>query len=244
MLNKRLATTLAVAVGAASLSSIAQASVWPYEGEALSTEITHTITDTDTSVSGFRVSFSNLSQNIGGWLWGISGEYVNVDTSVSSDWGYEIGGELGYRYANVLKGVDFDLIAGISSANETYEVRGYEIPGVAYVFSPSGDPEVVEVETTWATLGVGFYAQATRTTDMWFRIGVQEALDAQATLETSGYLYGKDLDKSELRTQFASLSFRFLNRARFPVLASIEGSRTSPYGEREESLTLSLGLEF
>jgi hypothetical protein len=221
---------------AASSSALAGPGKWPYDGESGHVGLSYTDKGSDITAVGVRGGYGNMTQSLGGWIWDATASYITVDSTTDSDWGYALNGEVGYRFANVVRGVDLDVLAGISVNNETVELDG-----------SNGFPSTAKYETTWAKLGVGLYAQATPTTDIRFEMGLKEALDASienAIERTNGVGYRDKTDKGELRTSYAGLSARFLNQARFPILASLVASQSSPYGISNNALMLTVGLEF
>lgn len=233
------ALSLSAVAMAASASALAGAGKWPYDGASGHASLTYTDKGSDITAVGFQGGYGNLSQNLGGWIWDASASYVTVDSARDSDWGYALSGDIGYRFANVVRGVDLDLLGGITMESETVEIDGSDVPLMP--------PSTAKYETTWAKLGVGFFAQATPTTDIRFEMGLKEALDASVEISmyrSAGVGYRDNLDKGELRTTYAGLSARFLNQARFPILASLVASQSSPYGISNNAWMLTVGLEF
>ncbi len=232
----KLLTVISLSAFSAAGAGNAMAEIWPYEGESWHVGLTYSDKGGDTTARGFAVGFGNLTQSLGGWIWDATANYSNVDSPVESEWGFSLRGDLGYRFPNVIRSVDVDLVGGLSSMDEFLEFHGY-----------GGSLEYAKLETTWAKAGIGFFGQATPTTDIRFEMGIKEALDAELG-ERSGRVPSKELERlqeeDELRTLYAGVAIRFLNRARIPVVASINASHSAPHGASHNSLTFTMGFEF
>lgn len=236
MKMKKLLTIISITALSAAGPGSAIADIWHYEGESWHGGLTYSDRGSDTTARGFEIGFGNLTQSLGGWIWDATANYSNVDSPLESEWGVSLSGDLGYRFPNVIRGLDVDLIGGLSSMDEFLEVRG-----------SSEALEYTKLETTWAKAGIGFFGQATPTTDIRFEMGIKEALEADLGGH-SGRVPSRELERlqeeDELRTLYAGVEVRFLNRSRFPVVVSLNASHSAPHGASNNSLTLAVGFEF